>query len=42
LEVRDPVHSGVTASVPLHLRDGWAARTSARLDQLRAALAGYP
>ncbi|MEU2631793.1 DUF5959 family protein [Kitasatospora sp. NPDC007106] len=38
VEVRDPVRSGVTVSVPLHLRDGWAARALTRLDRLRAAL----
>ncbi|MEU6239294.1 DUF5959 family protein [Kitasatospora sp. NPDC047058] len=39
VEIRDPVQSGVTVSVPLHLRDGWAARAASRLDALRAALA---
>ncbi|MFI5643116.1 DUF5959 family protein [Kitasatospora sp. NPDC051705] len=40
VEIRDPVQSGVTVSVPLHLRDGWAARAAARLDGLRTALSG--
>ncbi|MFE1415277.1 DUF5959 family protein [Streptomyces sp. NPDC058746] len=37
VEVRDPVRSGVTVSLPLHLRNGWAARAVSRLDRLRAA-----
>ncbi|MFJ9611981.1 DUF5959 family protein [Kitasatospora sp. NPDC101176] len=40
VEIRDPVQSGVTVSVPLHLRDGWAARAAARLDRLRTTLSG--
>ncbi|MFH7594507.1 DUF5959 family protein [Streptomyces racemochromogenes] len=39
VEVRDPVQSGVTVTVPLHLRDGWAAGAAHRLGRLRAALA---
>ncbi|WP_052391081.1 DUF5959 family protein [Streptomyces sp. NRRL B-24484] len=39
VEIRDPVQSGVTVSVPLHLRDGWAGRAAARLDRLRTRLA---
>ncbi|MFD8796881.1 DUF5959 family protein, partial [Streptomyces vinaceus] len=39
VEVRDPVQSGVTVSVPVQLRDGWATRAAARLGRLRAALA---
>ncbi|MCG6499973.1 DUF5959 family protein [Kitasatospora sp. A2-31] len=39
VEIRDPVQSGVTVSVPLQLRDGWATRAAARLDALRTALA---
>ncbi|MFJ4094340.1 DUF5959 family protein [Kitasatospora sp. NPDC089913] len=39
VEIRDPVQSGVTVTVPLELRDGWAARAAARLDVLRAGLA---
>ncbi|MFJ3205983.1 DUF5959 family protein [Streptomyces sp. NPDC086989] len=39
VEVRDPVQSGVTVTVPLQLRDGWATRAASRLGRLRAALA---
>ncbi|MFE3578665.1 DUF5959 family protein [Streptomyces vinaceus] len=39
VEVRDPVQSGVTVSVPMQLRDGWATRAAARLGRLRATLA---
>ncbi|MFF4293993.1 DUF5959 family protein [Streptomyces vinaceus] len=39
VEVRDPVQSGVTVSVPVQLRDGWAIRAAARLGRLRATLA---
>ncbi|MFE5770310.1 DUF5959 family protein [Streptomyces sp. NPDC056485] len=42
VEVRDPVQSGVTVSVPLHLRDGWATRAASRLGRLRAELAESP
>lgn len=42
VEIRDPVQSGVTVNVPLHLRDGWATRAAPRLGRLRAALAGNP
>ncbi len=38
VEVRDPVQSGVTVSVPLDLRDGWATRAASRLTRLRTAL----
>ncbi|MEU8840414.1 DUF5959 family protein [Streptomyces roseus] len=38
VEVRDPVQSGVTVSVPLHPRDGWATRGASRLARLRAGL----
>ncbi|OLZ65466.1 hypothetical protein AVW11_16830 [Streptomyces amritsarensis] len=39
VEIRDPVQSGVTVSVPLQLRDDWATRAASRLDRLRTALA---
>ncbi|MEU3668461.1 MULTISPECIES: hypothetical protein [Streptomyces] len=39
VEVRDPVQSGVTVSVPLDLRDGRATRAASRLTRLRTALA---
>ncbi|MFG2668543.1 DUF5959 family protein [Streptomyces sp. NPDC048387] len=38
MEVRDPVQSGVTVTIPLNLRDDWATRAASRLDQLRATL----
>ncbi|MFI8101263.1 DUF5959 family protein [Streptomyces sp. NPDC086023] len=38
VEIRDPVQSGVTVSVPLQLRDDWATRTASRLDRLRTEL----
>ncbi|MFJ1753449.1 DUF5959 family protein [Kitasatospora sp. NPDC088134] len=40
VEVRDPVQSGVTVTVPMNPRDGWAARAAARLERLRATLPG--
>ncbi|MFJ1706328.1 DUF5959 family protein [Kitasatospora sp. NPDC088346] len=40
VEIRDPVQSGVTVGVPLHLRDGWAARAASRLDRLRGTVTG--
>ncbi|MEV0186901.1 DUF5959 family protein [Kitasatospora purpeofusca] len=42
VEIRDPVQSGVTVTVPLHLRDGWAARAATRLGALRTGLAEGP
>ncbi|MFD9723606.1 DUF5959 family protein [Streptomyces sp. NPDC059072] len=38
VEVRDPVQSGVTVVVPLHPRDGWAARAVSWLDRLLTRL----
>ncbi|WP_159046657.1 hypothetical protein [Streptomyces sp. XY413] len=39
VEVRDPVQSGVTVSVPLDLRGGRATRAASRLTRPRTALA---
>lgn len=40
VEVRDPVQSGVTVTVPLNLPDGWATRAASRLDRVRTTLTG--
>ncbi|MEW1638528.1 DUF5959 family protein [Streptomyces sp. NPDC093801] len=42
VDVRDPVQSGVTVTVPLNLRDGWATRAASHLDRLRATLTDGP
>ncbi|MFF2191393.1 DUF5959 family protein [Streptomyces sp. NPDC058157] len=44
VEVRDPVQSGVTVTVPLNLPDGWATRAASRLARLGTTLTSgrYP